>query len=372
MVANSLPEWFSTFRNLLEQHSLPEAMAYAFIDNFSTTYCYQNSHYEKPKPELIVSLHTYLEDELKFQKIYFYELNEDKSKTTFYYQEGSFVWCNFTSNQFDVRVISKNLELFTKIKSQLILFTPFPEPSCLHMLSSSKYGDLNFEKIASVFSILEEDNYSPSIMNGIQHVVKDILSKDPCGKLTILEGEPGTGKTHLVKGIASRLDQDYMLILVPPNMISSFDSPSFVPTLKEMIIEKETKKLVFLLEDADVCLVPRGSDNIGSISNLLNLSDGMIGTLADIRIIATTNAKKIDIDPALLRRGRLCKHIEVGKLPPEQATRIFQRLISPQISEFKFLKPIILADIYYEAKNFKESIDMNCNNELESKQMIGF
>lgn len=84
--------------------------------------------------------------------------------------------------------------------------------------------------------------------------------------------------------------------------------------------------IVLILEDADQCLVPRAADNISSISSLLNLSDGILGSLLDIRIIATTNAKQEKMDQAILRDGRLSKRIEVNALEYDQANHIFQRL----------------------------------------------
>jgi hypothetical protein len=62
----------------------------------------------------------------------------------------------------------------------------------------------------------------------------------------------------------------------------------------------ETKKpqncpILFIIEDADDCLVPRGSGNVSTISSLLNYTDGIFGSMLDLRIIATTNAEKMEI-----------------------------------------------------------------------------
>lgn len=62
------------------------------------------------------------------------------------------------------------------------------------------------------------------------------------------------------------------------------------------------------------------------LADILNLGDGIPGELADIRIVATINAKRIDIDPAILRPGRLCLHVSFAKLNREKALAIYSRL----------------------------------------------
>ena len=85
--------------------------------------------------------------------------------------------------------------------------------------------------------------------------------------------------------------------------------------------------IALVLEDADRCLVTRGENNINSIQSLLNLGDGILGSLLDLRIIATTNAKKLEMEAAILRPGRLSKRLEVGALDLDTARGVFRRLL---------------------------------------------
>lgn len=109
------------------------------------------------------------------------------------------------------------------------------------------------------------------------------------------------------------------------------------------------------MEDADKCLVTRAGDNINSIQSLLNLGDGILGSLLDLRIIATTNAKKLEMEPAILRAGRLCKRLEVGNLSTKEGSSIFKRLV-PTMEEMPVrltsTKDISLAEVYGLARSF--------------------
>ncbi len=86
---------------------------------------------------------------------------------------------------------------------------------------------------------------------------------------------------------------------------------------------------VLVIEDADHCLSPRDKDNLNAISALLNLSDGIIGSLLDLRVVATTNVKDEEIDPALFRKGRLSAHVNIKNLSEEQARKVWRNIGGP-------------------------------------------
>lgn len=199
---------------------------------------------------------------------------------------------------------------------------------------------------------LERDNYSEEVLADFDHVVKDLQSNDPCANLVIIDGEPGTGKTYLVRGMTNAVD-GATFVLVPPAMISEMMSPQFLPVLMDH--HKDGGPIVFIVEDADSCLVKREGDNMNSISSLLNLGAGLFGDLFDVRVVATTNAKKIDMDPAITRHGRTCRYIEVGPLEKDQADDLFAKLTKSDDKQLDIAYPCTLADIYHAARNEKEA-----------------
>jgi len=200
---------------------------------------------------------------------------------------------------------------------------------------------------------LERDNYTEKVLADFDHIVKDLQSSEPCAKLIIADGEPGTGKTYLVRGITNAVN-GATFVLVPPAMLQDIMSPQFIPVLMDH--HSEGGPIVFIVEDADSCLVKREGDNMNSISSLLNLGAGIFGDLFDVRVIATTNAKKIEMDPAITRNGRCCRYIETGSLPKEQAERIINRLSKGTKSLPVGKKEYMLADIYHAARQDDEPV----------------
>lgn len=170
-------------------------------------------------------------------------------------------------------------------------------------------------------------NYAPDVVTQYDHIVSDFKSPTPCGRLVILEGPPGTGKTFFIRALTEEVN-NAIFVLVQPKSVESLMDPGNIPALIRAREDSEAGAIILVLEDADSVLVPRAADNMASISSLLNLGDGIFGNLLDIRILATTNATKQDIDPAVLRDGRLCRRIEVGAMSAEQANEIYKSLMN--------------------------------------------
>lgn len=62
------------------------------------------------------------------------------------------------------------------------------------------------------------------------------------------------------------------------------------------------------------------------MSNLLNISDGILGKALNILIIATFNMDRQFIDKALMRKGRLVAEYKFGELTVDKATALVKKL----------------------------------------------
>jgi hypothetical protein len=284
------------------------------------------------------------------------------------------------------------------------------------VLVPSPMGGLQAESIGIAASSLNEENYNPETVEGYKRVVADLKSENPLGRLAIFDGPPGTGKTFLIRALLADLP-DVKFLLLPSNMTDELAGPTLLSTLmcesrkvqpnvpttnkvpvqskrlslssieeltksledtyesisamldSDLKIEEKTVPIVLIIEDADRCLASRATDNISAISSILNLSDGIIGNLLDLRIIATTNEAINEIDSALMRSGRLSERIEVNYLPVEKAKALYTKLGGKTAQKWdKKFYP--LADIYAMVKGLRQ--DSQQLNPHSEKRRVGF
>lgn len=196
---------------------------------------------------------------------------------------------------------------------------------------------------------LQRENYAPGVIDAYDHIVADLNTTSPCGRLVVLAGEPGTGKTYLVRSLLREARQT-TFVMISPHLVKDLGDPEILPSLTQAKDELPGP-ILLVLEDADMCLVPRGTDNMSTISSLLNLGDGILGSLLDVRILATTNAKIVNMDAAALRDGRLCRKIEVGKLQPDQANSVLKKLVPEGDERLSLFDGVAtLAQVYGRAR----------------------
>lgn len=267
-----------------------------------------------------------------------------------------------------------------------------------HVLSTS-YDGLQTRELGVVGVKFHLNNYTAAIHEGLNEIVEDLKSPLPNGKLTILEGPPGTGKTFLVRSLISEISNAFFVI-VPPSMVGKLGDPSIIPVLlrlkskdddlsDEELMEKaheavDSNPIVIIVEDADDCLVKREAGDMASISTVLNLTSGILGDLLDVRIIATTNRKKTELDDALVRENRLSYHLEVGPLEFNEAEVVYQRLLNnPEarlpndFGDADNDNKVLLTSVYREAKNKgyrarTEASKPRTNVQDKKKNKIGF
>ncbi len=215
----------------------------------------------------------------------------------------------------------------------------------------SQNSRLSMGSIGNAGIPVVEGNYHPEVMKGYKFIVKDLQSSAPSGRIVVMKGKPGTGKTHLIRAMTLEVP-DAMFVLVSPEMVPSLSGPELLPLLLQY--KSGEGPIVLLLEDADKCLVARDTDNINSIQALLNLSDGILGSLLDLRIVATTNADELEMEPAMMRPGRLSKMLDVGPLDAETAWNIFKRLLpdNDPPGELAQEVAITLAEVYALARKY--------------------
>lgn len=182
-----------------------------------------------------------------------------------------------------------------------------------------------------------ELNYGKNFTE-VNNKITTELSKKKNKGLVLLHGEPGTGKTTYIKWLVSQLNKTKKVIFVPPFLTESITSPEFVPFLARYTDS------VLVIEDAERVVSDRvsGSGSSIGVSNILNMTDGIMGDVMNIQIICSFNMNRNKIDPALLRKGRLIAEHKFDSLDVESTNTLLKHLGHEQTST----KPMTLADIY--------------------------
>ena len=105
----------------------------------------------------------------------------------------------------------------------------------------------------------------------------------------------------------------------------------------------EHKNSVLIVEDAERVIADReGNGSSMGVSNILNLTDGILGDCLNIQIIATFNMKREKIDQALLRKGRLIAEHKFDKLSINEVNKLLEYIGK----KGKVTEPMTRADIY--------------------------
>lgn len=250
---------------------------------------------------------------------------EDNSEdNNVYLWEDGFVDVNVSGNYITLSGASQNEQLGHDIHALFKDQWYQAEPSGQIYAIIRQGMHLGLSSIGNAGIKLVDGNYTPAVMEDYRFIIKDLRSSAPSGRLVLMRGSPGTGKTHLIRAMLLEVP-DAMFVLISPDMVTNLAGPELLPLL--MSHRHGTGPIILVLEDADQCLVSRDKDNIASVQSLLNLGDGILGSLLDLRIVATTNAHELHLDEAIGRPGRLSKMLEVGPLDISTARSVFTRLL---------------------------------------------
>ena len=192
--------------------------------------------------------------------------------------------------------------------------------------------------------------------------------KDDSKGLVLFHGVPGTGKTYYIRSLIKQLLKlGKYIIYLPPNMIEQMIDPSMMTFISSVVLEKaEAKKsCILLLEDAEPLLVSRKLEGRSNgITNLLNITDGLLNDMLSIQVIATFNTELSKIDEALLRPERLIARKEFKKLKPSDANALASYLGM----DAKFTKDATTAEIY----SFNKKTEILVHEYQSSEGKIGF
>lgn len=179
-----------------------------------------------------------------------------------------------------------------------------------------------------VHSIAMNPEVNDFVFNKIQ---KFIDSKDwytdngvPYKMASIMHGRPGTGKTSLIKAIASYYNRNICILSLDEMSDKSLmKALSSVPSNSIVVIEDfdsspATKDRVQTNSDGD------NKFSFLTLSGILNTLDG-VNELRDVIIIMTTNHLE-NVDQAIYRKGRIDHIVKVDELRPDVVRSHVERI----------------------------------------------
>jgi hypothetical protein len=185
--------------------------------------------------------------------------------------------------------------------------------------------------------------------------------------LVLLHGEPGTGKTQYIRVLLDKLGVIGKSVLyVPPSFSAQMTEPGMIEFISDWIIDEE-RDCILLIEDAEPLLeIRNGADGrTTGISNLLNMTDGLLNDILGLTVIATFNTSIGKIDPALLRPQRLLARKEFYKISRETAEKL-STAIGINTPEIEY--PASLAEFY----TVKKSASILIHQVEKNEKKIGF
>ena len=213
-------------------------------------------------------------------------------------------------------------------------------------INSSQHG---YNLKSSYIKELEIDlelNYGKKFVKTHDKILSNL--KDKKHGLFLFHGEPGTGKTSYIRKLISLLSEKKTIVYIPSYMMHAIADPELISFISNF------RDTILLLEDAESVLTHHADERTQAVSNILNMTDGLLNDTLEIQIISTFNIESRLIDPALTRAGRLLVNHKFGKLTTKEANKLSKHIGSDN----KFSDGATLSEIY-EGKNQIISDDFN-------------
>jgi len=216
--------------------------------------------------------------------------------------------------------------MYNQTNSHVNYFKKYTEK---HKVKEEKRGIINLIcKTQSGFELKEYPIKNPAIdfntnynkdFKEIDGIVIERLNQEDGKGLVLLYGPPGTGKTSYIRHIINNVT-DKRVLYMPPDMASELSNPGLIPFLTDI------PNSILIVEDSENVLIKRQGQHNQAISNILNLSDGLLSDCLNIQIVATFNTELKNIDDALLRKGRLIAKYEFKPLSKDRVQNLAKKL----------------------------------------------
>ena len=206
------------------------------------------------------------------------------------------------------------------------------KPLEINLIVEGSYGldlrSMEIKKTKLDLNLFYEDDFK-----AVHEVIQERLHKKEDKGIVLLHGLPGTGKTTYLRYLIGSIKK--RVLFVSPNIAKNLMNPEFI----DLLIDNPNT--VVIIEDAEQIIMDRKTSAGSSVSNLLNISDGLLADFLNVQLICTFNSSLTMIDSALLRKGRLIAKYEFGNLGIAKAQALSNHLGFDTIIS----KPMTIAEV---------------------------
>src|SRR6185437_9534631 len=283
-----------------------------------------------------------------YQRIY-HDWEDDRicfSKTIFVIENKLMV--KLEDDWLEVYFTTKDYAMANKMLKELkMLKAPEKEKDYEINIISLNGQQLDLKTLAIKPTHLDIDLYYNDDFKIIDALIRERLAKENDKGIVLLHGLPGTGKTTYLRYLIGNLKKKVMF--VSPSVAGNLMNPEFMDLLLD------NPNTVLVIEDAENIIMDRKYSSHSSVSNLLNISDGLLSDCLNVQIICTFNSNIGLVDNALLRKGRLIARYEFEKLSIEKAVALSNHLGLKNVVK----RPMTLAEITNPEDNYQEPTKTN-------------